>query len=56
MGLLPDCVLIMTLSEDADGRVGYNLLDGDQSMFLMNRGVQNYIDSAEDIDFVARIG
>lgn len=55
-GLLPDCVLRLTLSEDDDGRVGYNLLDGDQSMFLMNRGVQNYIDSAEDIDFVARIG
>ena len=56
VGLLPDCVLIMTLEEDADGRVGYNLLDGDQSMFLMKRGVQHYIDSAEDIDFVARIG
>jgi hypothetical protein len=46
-GLRPDCVLSMTLEEDADENVGYDLAGEGLSVFLMKRGVQSRIDSAQ---------
>ena len=54
-GLQPDCVLSMTLEEDADGIVGYDLQGAGEggSWFMLQRGVQKRVDSAQadGIDF-----
>ena len=54
----PNMVLDLTLAEDSDGRVGFNLVDGmPNSILLAQKGVQAYIDSAadKDVDFVVNL-
>jgi hypothetical protein len=57
VALMPDCVLTMSLEEDADSNIGYNLLGQGQSLFLMERNIQKRIDSAQadGVDFVVTI-
>jgi len=56
--LAPDMVLEMTLEEDKNGRVGFNLVgDGEHSVLMLQRGVQSKIDSAQadGVDFICKL-
>ena len=57
VGLQPDIVLDMTLEEDENGNVGFNLLGDGHSMLLMQRGVQSKIDrrQADGVDFICKL-
>jgi hypothetical protein len=57
VGIRPDMVLDMTLSE-VDGNIGFNLIEGQpDSMFEVQKGVQTFINKAQSlgIDFVVTV-
>lgn len=55
----PDRVLEMTLMEDQQGNVGFDLIDGmpGKSLLMMTKGISSYIDNAPDhgVDFITKV-